>query len=449
MKKTLTISHLFLTITLIATAICAATAYAADSYYIEIGKPSGVEEARAQWNDLSKKYKSMLGKLTFYPKSVIDEQGETNNIIQAGPITEKEKAQKICNKLFAKDIPCFVLEGIENSPPTMSIGISQASNATSSSGDYFSFPWKNVESAPQESDRQNSSTEANVDVAQAIAVPLSSNSNDEEATKPEKKTPAEPLLITENRASPKVAVKNFSTNEFRSRETGGLIIKKFPNEKSANKFWNYVNDKLPDLVDGLNVRIQRSLLANNSSGVQIKVYPFPNGEAAASFCAQAVNDFGEVLECHYDVSNAFVSNVARAPSETTSEISQRTNSYVERRQLLKHGQPLQRRLPSQQAEIQESNSSIDIQELPEQSDKIFWAQVAIADNKDEANHRWEDIKKKNAALIKGISSKLTSSSSAYAKYSVRLGSFDNEDEANKLCDKLQLKGVDCLVVSTK
>lgn len=432
-----------------AATIFAATAYAADSYYIEIGKPSSVGEARAQWSDLSKKYKSMLGKLTFYPKSVINEQGETNNIIQAGPITEKEKAQKICNKLFAKDIPCFVLEGIENSPPTMSIGISQASNATSSSENSFSFPWKNVGSAPQESDTQDSSTEANVDVAQAIAVPLSGNSNDEDVAEPEEKTPVKPLLITENRTPPKAAVKNFSANEFNSRETGGLIIKKFPNEKSANKFWNYVNDKLPDLVDGLNVRIQRSLLANNNSGVQIKVYPFPNGEAAASFCAQAVNDFGEVLECHYDVSNALVSNVARVPSETTLENSQRTNSYIERRQLFQQSQSSQRRLPSQQSEIQESNSSIDIQELPEQSDKIFWAQVAIADNKDEANHRWEDIKKKNAALVKGVSSKLTSSSSAYAKYSVRLGSFDSEDDANKLCDKLQLKGVDCLVVSTK
>ncbi len=113
MKKNRSLSSMLFAASAALVTFTQTNAYADESYYIEIGKPSTVEETQEQWNDLSKKYKSMLEKLTFYPKSVINEDGETSNIIQAGPISEKEKAQKICNRFFAKGIQCFVLEGIE------------------------------------------------------------------------------------------------------------------------------------------------------------------------------------------------------------------------------------------------------------------------------------------------------------------------------------------------
>ncbi len=437
MKKTLTISNLFLVVSMMVAAIFTTRAYAAETFYIEIGSPASVEETRDEWQNLSKKYKSLLGKLTFYPKAIVNEQGETTNIIQAGPIEEKSRAQKICNSLFAKDIPCFVIEGIEKKPPTMSVGIAHI--GSSSSRNLFSGLGETIGSAPQvladggnDSEQSSSETsqeqevaqEGEVAVAQAIAVPLSDRTNDDNLGQIKVKA------ATSNKPIENVRVKNFSPIEFTSRENGGLIIEKFPTEKSAKKFWGYVKDNHPDDVDGLKIHIQRDLFAGKDSGIQIKVYPFANGDDAAAFCAKAVNDFGSVLECHYEANNALVSDDAEY---------KRGDSYAERRQLT------QRRVPAQQAEIQTNESLVAVSDLAE---KEFWAQVAIADSKDEAMHRWKEIQKKNSATVKGIASKLASSSSAYAKYSIRLGAFENEDDANALCNKLQMRGVDCLVVST-
>lgn len=414
-------------------------AYADESYYIEIGKPSTVEETQEQWNDLSKKYKSMLEKLTFYPKSVINEDGETSNIIQAGPISEKEKAQKICNRFFAKGIQCFVLEGIENAPPKVAIGMTRASNTPTENGEFI-FPWQTADSSQQVAAPAAPVSEGNVDVAQAIPVPLTSDNNNDSTNSAvrSQQIPAPVEVVGEKRATakPKSFVKNFSADEFAPEETGTLIIERFPDETAASKFWNYTSNEFPDMVHGLRVRIQRPRLVDDKGGMQFKAYPFASGEAAAAFCNQAVNAFGTELECHYEVSNE--------QNRTQTGVLQHSNGYEERRNAL-------RRIPSEQFALQSQSrrpSSIAVQELPE-AGKSYWAQVAIADSQSEAQHRWDDIKKKNKAIVDGVESKLTTSSSSYAKYSVRLGSFDSEDQANDLCDKLQAKGVDCLVVSTR
>ena len=443
MKKNRNISSMLLAVPAVLATITLTNAYAADSYYIEIGKPSTAQETHEQWDDLSRKYKSMLQKLTFYPKSVINEQGEESNIIQAGPISEKEKAQKICNRFFAKGIPCFVLEGIENAPPKVAIGMTRASNSSSPSGE-FVFPWQNndssnnVERVPE---TYSSSNEADVDVAAAIPVPLSDKtegeyrniSNSPEIKSQKIEPPVE--VVGEKKAAPKSLIKNFSPDEFSSEETGTLVIERFADEGQANKFWNYVSSEFPDMVHGLRVRVQRPRLIDDKGGIQFKAYPFASGDAAVAFCNQAVNAFGMELECHYEVS--------REQTITQAGSSAHANGYMQRRNF-------QRRIPSEQYAMQSRrhNSSIAVQELPEIG-KSYWAQVAIAESQAEATDRWEDIKKKNKMIVDNVPSKLTSSSSSYAKYSVRLGAFDSENEANDLCGKLQAKGVDCLVVSTR
>jgi cell division septation protein DedD len=442
-RKNRSISSMLLAVSAVLATITLTNAYAADSYYIEIGKPSTIEEAHEQWEDLSKKYKSLLQKLTFYPKSVINEQGEESNIIQAGPITEKERAQKICNRFFARGIQCFVLEGIENAPPKVAIGMTRASNSASPSGEFI-FPWQRsnsgnyVERAPEV---YASANDADVDVAQAIPVPLSDKTEGEYrniSNTPEiKSQPIEPPVevVGEKKAAPKSMIKNFSPTEFAPEETGTLVIERFADEGQAKKFWNYISSEFPDMVHGLRVRVQRPRVIDDKGGIQFKAYPFNSGEAAAAFCNQVVNAFGMELECHYEVSREQVT--------TQTGSSAHANGYLQRRNF-------QRRIPSEQYALQSRrhNSSIAVQELPEVG-KSYWAQVAIAESQAEAADRWEDIKKKNKAIVDDVPSRLTSSSSSYAKYSVRLGSFNSEDEANELCSKLQAKGVDCLVVSTR
>lgn len=457
MKKAHTVSNIYIALSLLAVPVFSGISYAADSYYIEIGKPGSVEETHEEWSDISTKYKSLLGKLNFYPKASINQQGETTNTIQAGPINEKSKAQKICNKLFSKQIQCFVIEGIEKKPPTMSIRMSQASSAPDDS----IFQWHNETQAPQVIETQpqpmadnGASGVAKVDVAQAIPVPLSSRPNDDgfvDITKSVKQQSSfEPKFVPQDSPEVRGGVQNFSVDEFSALQPGTLVVKGFSSEAQASKFWNYVNSEFPDMANGLRVSIQRPLVANNRGVALIKVSPFASGEAAGAFCQQAVGSFGVSLECHYEINRQAEQNTgnnrynrAEIDGDNENDVfeSQHNNAYTQRRQLS------QRRIPVQQMAIPRHESSIiDIQELPQQG-KTYFAQVAISESKGEANHRWADIKKKNASTVKGVDAKLATSSSSYAKYSMRLGSFDSEDAANKLCDKLQARGVDCLVVS--
>ncbi len=441
MKKNKIVFNLFVSLLMLTTSAVLIKAYAAETYYIEVGKPSSVEEVHEEWSNLTAKYKSLLGKLNFYPKATVNQEGQTTNTIQAGPIREKSRAQKICNKLFSNNTPCFVIEGIENKPPTMSIRVSQASTQQ---GDVI-FPW-HVNDVPQEQAvapaprEKGKKAEAKVDVAEAIAVPLS---NHPDNTMIDNRPAPEPEIIEDEQPQQASLVRNFSQQEFSSMESGALVVNGFSGEEQANSFWNYVNSEFPDMVNGLRVRIQRPLLASSRSAAQIRIYPFASGAAAQAFCSQAVNGFGIALECHYEVSNAQAPAASRNNSNMEDSESAHTNAYAQRRQ------SQQRRVPAGNARILDvprHESAIEIQELPEQG-KIYWAQVAISESKSEANHRWADIKKKNASAVKGIDAKLSTSSSSYAKYSMRLGSFDSEEDANKLCDKLQSRGVDCLVVS--
>jgi hypothetical protein len=444
-KKSQIAFNLFISLSMLSASALAVKAYAAETYYIEVGKPSSVEEVHEEWSRLTAKYKSLLGKLNFYPKASINQQGETTNTIQAGPIREKARAQKICNRLFSNNTPCFVIEGIEKKPPTMSIRVSQAATQ---SGDNV-FPW-HVNDAPPEQQvpvpprAKGKRAEAKVDVAEAIAVPLS---NYPDNAMMDNRPAPEPEIIQDSQPRASL-VRNFSQQEFSSMESGALVINGFSGEEQANSFWNYVNTEFPDMVNGLRVRIQRPLLASNKSAAQIKIYPFASGAAAQAFCGQAVNGFGIALECHYEASNAQqASSAANNNSSVNAGFEDResahASAYEQRRQYQR------RRVPAGNARVlnvPRHESAIEIQELPEQG-KTYWAQVAIAESKGEATHRWNDIKKKNAAALKNVNSKLATSSSAYAKYSMRLGPFDNENNANELCDKLQARGVDCLVVS--
>lgn len=419
MNKILTVFVLF--VSSVASAVFATSVRAEENFYLEIGHPASVEETNEQWRDLSTKYKSILGKLTFYPKKIVSPEGETNSIIQAGPINEKSKAHKFCNRLFAKTIPCFVIEGIESLPPSMAAEMSQV--ASKSSGGKLLFPW-------QVADYQD----AEVAVAQAIPVPLTRKTNDEPAERVEVK----PTFVPERKPVVSAGVKNFSAREFSSQETGGLIVEPFPDEAAASRFWSHANNKFASLTEGIHVRIQRPLTARGEDNIQVKIYPFPDGEAAAEFCKQVAGSFDMELECHYEIANS----PTAAKIKTVELASPRSDEYSD------HSRNSERKAPALQSEIIERKPSLEVRELPNVGE-VFWVQVAIAESKEEATSRWNEIKKKNSKIVKGIPRKLIYSASAYAKYSVRLGSFADEEEANSVCNKLLSNGVDCLVVSTK
>ena len=426
MRKNLTISAVFtlITLSLSLSIFSASDAFATDNFFIEIGSPSSIEEVNQNWNDLSTKYKTRLGKLTLFPKSIVDEQGKTSNIIQAGPIAEKDNAQRICNILFAKDINCFVIEGIEGKPPTMSIGMVQA---TSNSSTGFSLPWLNIGAAPvvlaDNGEEETSSAEADVDVAEAISVPLSDNTSSVTARNRPMAEQRKPINVT--RELPLI--------RFSSDEAGKLIIGTFTNENEAHKFWNYANEQHSELIGDLSVRIQKPLMASNRGGIQVSIGQFANGGVAANFCNQTISGFSTTLKCRYAVENDVFSGGSN---------SNHSNKYEQRRT------SLERRSPEQQTELLHIQEKSLDEEQSTKDTKEFWAQVAISDSKEEAQYRLKEIQKTNKKVIGDISSAISYSASAeHGKYAAKLGTFSDEREAQAVCDKLLQRGVDCLVVS--
>jgi hypothetical protein len=234
--------------------------------------------------------------------------------------------------------------------------------------------------------------------------------------------------------------------------------------------------------------VQRPLLAKNTGGVQLSIGLFESGSKAADFCNSMVPGYDNRLKCIYDISTeSFVKSepvTKTQPMITQTEIkpepvsapepslrneieaeqkaiaiedenaaapkplitqtqSSRGEAYENRRRLL------QRRVPSEQSSLYRRSPS-NQNESPVVIEKNkFWAQIVLADSREEANRRLEEILGANTDVIGDASSEILASASSHAKYSVRLGPYISEDDANTVCDNLQLRGVDCLMITTR
>ncbi len=453
----------FLLMSISGTALFAGSAFALDNFFLEIGKPASIDEINRDWKSLSEKYKKSLGNLTLYPKAVIDEQGNTSHVIQVGAINDKGKAQKICNMLFAKNIACFVIEGIEEKPPTMSVDIARAA----SSGSGFNLPWQAVSAAPgvaadnteqaddegeeETSEQLPDKTTAAVDVAEAIAVPLSDKA--EASNVKIVRSEPKPLLAPAKRKP--VNVDNVARFSFSSSESGRLNIGAFVSENEAGDFWKYVNEQHKDLTGGLDIIVQKTLAVGGGSKVQLSVGNFANGDAAADFCNKTIYGFSSRLKCSYSEEFVVGGGVDKEDSGNKIQPQQREITQASEDRVLanERGDSYERRRAAALGRISGGQSyrvaepqKIDISDV--EVTKKFWIQLAIADSSEEAQYRLKDIKKKNAKVIGSVEESISYSPSAvHGKYSAQIGSFTNEKAAQDVCDKLQQKGVDCLVVS--
>lgn len=463
MKKRLSLASLICTTVFYA----ASPAFADDGFYLEIGKKGSEEEVAAQWKEISSKYKKLLGSLTFYPKTITDDSGNVSHVIQVGMLEKKQTAQKICAQLFAKKVSCFVIEGIENSPPSSIVGFSRmttqlelAKPATPTTSEITSTPQvlgqisspadttEEVKLTPATEDKPEAKKEilvqqageAKVDVAQAIPVPLS-----EDKTAEEQPTVIPSVSFNENSSGkivpvapphvPKsgtVAMKDLPAVEFSSGSAGWLSVSAFTNETEANKLWNEVRSKSPDETAGLRGKIQKSLARASANPVQLIIGPFPDSSDANNFCSNNIISVRSSLKCSFEGSELFSpDNVAETPVKY-----EHTNAYEERRKSLR----------------KTANKSIDQLSVTVHEDgesSKFWAQVVIADSKNEAKKRLDDIKSANKDILEGVSANVLNSGSRHGKYNARLGPLATEQAANELCDILQQRSIDCLTVATK
>jgi len=428
------------------------SAIAADNYYLEIGKQGTSDYVNSEWKEISQKHKKLLGDLKLYPKAITNQDGGTEHIIQTGPIVDKEKADKICAKLFTKNISCFVIEGAEDAPPSKSAGFAQVISGIFN-GSSAPTPWVDdatpkvlgsasaptpvTENTPS-NDKPSDVAEGKVDVAQAIPVPLSVDKDYNEKAilnNIQENPTARPAEKVASTAAP-VVTKELSPVEFASGSAGWLDVSSFSSEKNANKFWNEVRAKFPDLTAGLRVRIKKSLGANDT---QLSFGPFPSSSDANKFCITAITALNTGLNCIFQGSNSPKSeNIEEVPVKYDH-----AKAYEERRKMLLSS--------SHNSERTSSKNNIDNLSVVthESGDRNFWAQVVIADSKVEATDRIQEIQSANSDILDGVSSSVTTSPIRHTKYNARLGPLATEQAASELCDTLQQRGIDCLVIATK
>jgi len=115
----------------------AASFAAANEYFVEVGNDVKKEDAAKEWGALVASNKSLLSKLKLYPKDVLQDGQPVTTRMQAGPILSKAQALKICAKLFAKDVSCFVIEGVNYAPPTAMVHLNEHGTLAANG----SLPW--------------------------------------------------------------------------------------------------------------------------------------------------------------------------------------------------------------------------------------------------------------------------------------------------------------------
>jgi len=90
--------------------------HAIELYYVELGRFPNESKATQNWQQLLDDQTSLLDELEPYPRPVIHEGRQVLFHLYAGPLEGKQEATKLCQRLFAADIACFVVEGLPAAP---------------------------------------------------------------------------------------------------------------------------------------------------------------------------------------------------------------------------------------------------------------------------------------------------------------------------------------------
>jgi len=395
-----------------------APSFADNSFFIELGNDVPQSDAAKQWDELAHKYKAMLGHLKYYPKAV----GSTANVrIQAGPIADKDKAQKICTRLFKENVACFVIEGVGDTPPTSVMNLSEES--MNRPVKVVQLPWLGNSNetmpiasvptpapAPQApevltsvSDEavkpqlETSNRQAEVQVAEAIRVPLTQSEDQQQNAEvtvkslPDLKSP----FASAHGGDGKYA------DESDDSGAGWLSVTSFPNEEIAASFWEEIRHAAPKQAKKLRVRILSPLLASGGAHISLNVGPFASSSEAYNFCRQGIQAKERGLTCSF-----------------TTAMPGDDASHVERRRPVENPVAM-----------------------------TYWIQIGAAQSQEEAMQQLEDISSKNEDLIKGLRSSVAPSSTDAGSYIVRVGPITNHDEAIQSCSRMQDRGIDCRVIS--
>jgi len=405
--------------------------FAAGSYYVELGQDASAEATAKQWNALVQTHKALLSGLHFFPKTVMESGSEATTRIQAGPIDTKDKAQKICTRMFKENVSCFVIEGLGDAPPPTKI-MNMASESLAHPVKVLQLPWlpgsevappapvaevpaaapavepKDLQEIKPLTEAPVEEKKAQVHVAEAIRVPLTQEDDQQKNAKVvvDELPAIQPTFSDSHGGDTKYA------DESADSGPGWLVVESFPAEEIATSFWEEVRHGAPKEVKKLRIRIVRPLSATGHAKASLNIGPFASSSEAYDFCRKSVQASARGLTCRF---------LAGDPGKDEPEAPRH-------------------RLPEKPVSV---DKSVD---AAASTARKYWIQVASAASQGDALQEWENVKSENDDIVHGLRNSVSVSAQDKNTYVVRLGPMDDHDEAIHACAQLQGRGVDCEVV---
>lgn len=255
--------------------------------------------------------------------------------------------------------------------------------------------------------------EGNVNVAEAIRVPLTQDN-----TTP---APQQHVVAVAPPATPQANMP--------APDSNGVFwaqINYFPDEASAHSFYEEFRNTYPDISDGIRMRITRPYAYANARGrVTLRMGTFATAGDIRAICAMASQ---QNLNC---VSVKDASPVGAG----TAYQSKSTGNLAEA-------------FPS--VSSPPSSSGAHFLDAPQHVDNVaYWVQFGSFSSHDDAMDKWKDMQKSNKKLLSklrpSISEPEMSSSDSHV-FRLRTGPFNSRGIADSLCDKLSMHGESCIVL---
>ena len=190
-------------------------------------------------------------------------------------------------------------------------------------------------------------------------------------------------------------------------------INYFKDEDHAQSFYQEFHDRNPDISEGVRIRITHPYNSSRHR-VSLRIGTFSNLSDIKSVCA--------------------IATVRGLSCTTVKDIAS--------------SQPL-----SESSGV--SDSSPFSEQKIESEQKVgaeYWVQLGSYPSPDEAWDRWSTLRKRHKKLLSRSTGDVVAPENSSADaviYRLRSGPFASKNAADKICDKLEKSGVDCLVVNEK
>lgn len=265
-----------------------------------------------------------------------------------------------------------------------------------------------------------------VDVAEAIPVPLSNDTVPTKAKEEQKEVEAPPPPARMTRYHPPLHVP----------DAAWLQIAGFVSEQDAYSFFEALSKHLDD-HGSLRVRITQHMhLRHQSAQAELDIGPVEN-DKVADICSFA-SGYDATLHCGRNEATLAEADVSHAELTRAAESS---GSYIPP----VHSRP-------------HTMSSTKVESLPSASPSAgypstppsaYYVQLSSWPNKSQALRHWEKLKAAHHELAgqqADIRPPARSSLNARPTVRLRVGPFDEREEAEHLCGKLKKHHVSCLVV---